>query len=133
MKDGMSLKPKPPFFFCCVSFSHEVQHIFVLSILESHQNRVKADWIRLHKDPVSLKQVIAYVGIDASTLFNITIFPAPERKHVDQLIALWRILSTIPVKRSFFWCPKCSGNPRYLPTPPSLLILSFFFHPLSYL
>lgn len=61
-------------------------------------------------------------GIADSTLFNITIFPAAERCRVDQLLAFSLIRSTIDAKRSRLRRPKCSGNPKYLPTPPSFSI-----------
>lgn len=53
--------------------------------------------------------------------------PALERCLVDQLCALCRILSTMEVNKSFLRLPKCSGKPRYFPTPPSLDISRMFF------
>ncbi|XP_033144921.1 uncharacterized protein LOC117133046 [Brassica rapa] len=65
---------------------------------------------------------MAYDGTAVSTAFSITSFPALESCRLDQETALHRIRSTIPVKRSFFLRPKCSGRPKYLPAPPSLSI-----------
>ena len=48
--------------------------------------------------------------------------PALDRCLVDRLEALCLIRSTIAVNRSFFLLPKCSGNPRYFPCPPSFAI-----------
>lgn len=50
------------------------------------------------------------------------IFPALERNLEDQLIAFYRIQSTIDVNKSFFLLPKCSGKPKYFPTPPSFVM-----------
>jgi hypothetical protein len=58
LKHCKSLKPSPPSPLDFVKFSQEIQHIFFLSILESHQNRVKADWMRLYREQGSLKQDI---------------------------------------------------------------------------
>lgn len=55
---GISLKPRPPTFFEFVSFDQAIQHIFCFSADESHQNLVRADWMRLQKEPGSLKQDI---------------------------------------------------------------------------
>lgn len=50
-------------------------------------------------------------------------FPALERYLVDQLIDFYLILSMRLAKMSLFFLPKCSGNPKYFPTPPSFWIL----------
>ena len=57
--------------------------------------------------------------IAESTDWIITALPAVDRNCVDQFRAHCFILSTMDEKRSFFFLPKCSGKPRYLPTPPS--------------
>lgn len=78
--------------------------------------------MRLHKLTGSSKQDIEKVGMAVSTDFSIVSFPAFDRNLVDLVDALCLILSTIEVKRSLFLLPKCSGNPRYFPLPPSLAI-----------
>lgn len=111
----MSQKPKPHSFFGFVSFTQDVQHIFLLLSFPSHQKRVKADWILLHRLTGSSKQDIVCVGEADSTDFKIVIFPALDKYRLDQLAACCRILSTKEVNRSFFLRPKSSGRPRYLP------------------
>lgn len=124
LKCCISLKPNPPCFFDFVNFSQEIQHIFFLSGFESHQNRVRADWILLHRLAGSLKQLIEYVAITESTYLSIMSLPALERNREDHLIDLCLILSTIKAKISFFQRPKLSGKLRYLPFPPSFSIPS---------
>ena len=119
---SISLKPRPPADLGRVSRSQEIQLIFLRFGLESHQKRVKTDWICLHSETGILKQDIAYVGIAAKIALRRTCFPAPERKLVVQLCDLCLILSTMLAKISRFLRPKCSGKPRYLPMPPSLSI-----------
>ena len=119
LKVCKSVKPKPPSPLALVRFSQEIQHIFFLSMLKSHQNLVKADWIRLYREHGSLKQDMVYVGIAAKIDFSMIIFPAVVKNLVDHLKAFWRIRSTIMVNRSRFFLPKSSGSPRYFPKPPS--------------
>ena len=52
----------------------------------------------------------------------IVIFCVFDRCLVEELRALWWMRSTMDVKRSFFLRPKCSGSPKYFPTPPSFVI-----------
>jgi len=131
LKLWKSLKPKPPANFAFIRVFQKTQHIFFFSIESSHQNLVKADWILLYNDPVSLKHDIVYAGIDARTDFNMMTFPAAERNLEDQLHARCLIRSTIMLNKSFFFRPNNSCNPRYLPEPPSfgipicILTLSF--------
>ncbi|CAN7027458.1 unnamed protein product [Brassica rapa subsp. trilocularis] len=66
-------------------------------------------------------------GIAVSTDFIIVILPALDKCREDQLTALCRIRSTMEVKRSLFLRPKCSGRPKYFPTPPSFVIPRIIF------
>lgn len=113
---------KPPKSLGLVIRSHDTQHIFFLPSHASHQNLVRAYWIRLRRLTGNWKQVIAYVGMAERTAFSMTSFPALERCRGDQLFARRRIRSTMLVNGSLLRRPKCSGNPRYLPTPPSFSI-----------
>lgn len=70
---------------------------------------------------------MVYVVIAARTALSNVSFPARLRNRVDQLRDLWRMRSTIEVNKSLFLFPKCSGSPRYLPSPPSLLIPKIVF------
>lgn len=58
LKVLMSLKPRPLCLKDLVIFLQEIQHIFFFPALESHQKRVRADCILLHREFGSLKQVI---------------------------------------------------------------------------
>ena len=48
-----------------------------------------------------------------------TSFPVVDRYLLDHPFAFCLILSTIEAKLSLFRRPKCSGSPRYFPTPLS--------------
>ena len=122
LKSWMSRNPNPPIFFGFESLVQDVQHILFLLSLPSHQKRVMADWILLQRLTGSSKQDIAWVGEANRTDFSIVILTAFDKKRLDKLLACCLIMSTIEVKRSFFLRPKCSGRPRYFPTPPSLAI-----------
>jgi len=65
-----------------------------------------------------------YVGIALRTTLSIVSFPAFDNLLADKLTAFCRILSTIEVNKSLFLLPKCFGRPRYLPKPPSFVILN---------
>lgn len=118
----MSRSPNPPYALGLVRVSHATQHIFLVPYGLSHQNLVSADWIRLQSETDSMKVDIVWFGMAVNTDFNIVNFPALDRNFVVQLAALCRILSTTEVNRSLFRLPKCSGRPKYLPKPLSLLI-----------
>ena len=118
LNNCISLSPSPPIALGVVNLSQANQQIFFFSSAPSHQNLVKTDCILLHRLTGSQKQDIVYVGIALSTALSIVSFPALESLLVDQLIAFCLILSTIEVNRSFFFLPKCSGKPKYLPSPP---------------
>ena len=129
LKSWISLKPSTPIAFAHVKRSHDTQQIFLLPSEPPHQNLVNTDCILLQRLIGIWKQLIMYLGIAVRTAFSRVNFSALLRKHVDQLIDLWRIWSTIEVNRSLFLLPKCSGRPRYLPRPHTLLLywfLSFF-------
>ncbi|CAN6809108.1 unnamed protein product, partial [Brassica oleracea] len=70
--------------------------------------------MRLMRDKGSLKHVIANDGIGERTLLSITIFPAEDKNLLDHPLAFCLIRSTIEVKRSFFFLPKCSAFPYRL-------------------
>ena len=123
----MSFNPKPPALLGWVNFSHETQHIFFLPSFESHQNRVTTDWIFLQMLTGSSKHDIGKVGIAERTDWRSTSFPAVDSWCEDQESARCWILSTIEANRSFLRRLKCSGYPRYLPTPPSLSMPRIFF------
>ncbi|CAN6997703.1 unnamed protein product [Brassica oleracea var. botrytis] len=53
-----------------------------------------------------------------------TSLPAAERNLLVHLLAFCLIRSTIKEKRSLLRLPKCSGKPKYFPTPLSLWICS---------
>ena len=118
----MSLISKPPWSFGSIILDQATHKVLRCPSGESHQKRVSADWILSHRDRGSLKHVIEYEGIGDRTLFNIVSFPAGDRCRLDQLRAFCLILSMIEEKRSRFLLPKCSGRPRYFPTPPSFSI-----------
>lgn len=65
---------------------------------------------------------MAKLGIAERMAWSIVAVPAVERKRVNQLIECCFILSTIEEKMSDFFRSKCSGSPRYLPTPLSLMM-----------
>lgn len=110
-----------------VILSQATQLIFLFPSLESHQKRVITDCIFLHKLTGSWKHDIGKVGIAARTAFRSVSLPAVDRHLEDQETAHWCILSTMETKRSLFLRLKCSGKPKYLPTPPSLSIFSSCF------
>lgn len=58
LKTSIFLNPRPPAFFGSVRLSQETQHILRMFGLRSYQNRVRTDWICLHRDLGSLMQVI---------------------------------------------------------------------------
>lgn len=58
------------------------------------------------------------------TAFSNVCLPVVDKKRLDQSKAFCRVLSTIEVKISIFFLPKCSGRPRYFPILPTLSILS---------
>ena len=118
----ISLSLNPPSALGFVSWSHATQQIFFSPSTSSHQNLVSTDWILLHRLTGSWKHDMEYVGTALRTAFNIVSLPALDSLFVDQLTTLCRILSTMEVNKSFFLFPKCSGNPRYLPSPPSFEI-----------
>lgn len=122
LKHWMSLKPSPPSFLDLVSVMYVTHDIFRWSGLSSHQNRVRADCILLQKDSGSIKHDIEWLSIADSTDFRSVIFPAVERKRMDHRIAFCLVLSTIPMNKSFFFLPKFSSSPKYLPAPPSFWI-----------
>lgn len=117
-----SLIPSPPTDLGVAIVSHNIQPIFLVFSLLSHQKRVTTDWIRLHRNTGSLKHVIEYEGMGDRTLWSITSFPTEDRNFVDHPRAFYWIRSTIEENMSRFLLPKESGRPRYLPTPPSLWI-----------
>lgn len=78
--------------------------------------------MRLQSDTVILKHDIAYIGIIKSTDLGRVSLPAVERNRFDHPKAFYLIRSTMDVNKSRLRRPKCSGRPRYLPMPPSLLI-----------
>ena len=125
LKAWMSRKPSPPRLLGCVSFSQESQQIFLSSAFESHQKRVSTDWIFLQIPTGRRKQDIAKLGIAEITDCSMIAFPAVDRNCTDQPIDRWYIMSTMEAKRSFLFRPKCSGRPRYFPTPPSFSIPSW--------
>lgn len=100
---AITLNPSPPTFLGLVRVCQEFQQIFFVSGDESHQKRVRSDWIFLHIEMGSLKHDITYVGIAVSTDFNKIIFPAPERNLEVQLWARCRLIrSTKEAKMSLF-------------------------------
>lgn len=105
--------------------SQATHDIFRVPVLESHQNLVNANCILLHSESGSLKHCMVWLGIEERTLFSMVILPAVERCLVLHPLALCLILST--VNRSRFLCPKCSGTPKYFPSPPSTCIPSSAF------
>lgn len=127
LKTSNSQNPRPPAPLGKVSLSHDIQYIFLNSGFMSHQNLVKTLWICLQRDLGSLKQDIAYVGIDPNTAFKSTIFPAPDRYLTVHPFTRCLMRSTIEAKMSLFFLPKCSGKPRYLPIPPSFKMLRSSF------
>ena len=78
--------------------------------------------MRLHRLTGNWKHVIAKFGMGDRTDCNMVALPAVDKNWVVQLRDFCFILSTMEEKRSFFLLPKCSGRPRYFPTPPSLSI-----------
>lgn len=74
----MSLKLYPPAFFGAVILDQEIQLIFLLFGLSSHQNLVKIDWILLNSEMGSLKHDIEYEGIADNTDFRSTCLPARD-------------------------------------------------------
>ena len=127
LKLWMSRKSKPPLSFGMIIFSQDIQAIFLLPLRSSHHKWVRADWILWHRDSGSLKLVRAWDGIGESTLWSIVVFPAVDRNLLDQPFSFCLIFSTIELNMSLFLLLKCSGSPRYLPTPPSFVMLSFAF------
>lgn len=120
LKHCMPINPRPPSSLDLIIVFQDTHDIFLSSGLASHQKRVKTDWILLQRETGSLKQLILWLGIDERTLLRSVSFPAADNCLEDQLMALCRILSTMPVKVSLFFLPTCSGRPRYLPVPPSV-------------
>lgn len=77
----------------------------------------------------SLKHDIVYVGRAANTACRSTCFPALDRYLVDQLIDFCLILSMRFAKISHFFLSKCSGSPKYLPTPPLVMDVEEVLYP----
>lgn len=127
LKSWTSRRPRPPKLLGLVSLSHASQQIFLSPLLLSHQKRISIDCIWLHNPTGSWKQDIAKEGIAERTNCSIVSFPAVERNLVDQPRAFCFIRLTMEAKRSFFFLPKCSGKPKYFPTPPSWLMPSWVF------
>lgn len=117
---SISRKPSPPTDLGRVRVFQETQAIFLIAGFKSHQNIVSIDWICLHKDSGSLKHVMVWAGRAVRTALSKTSLPAPFKNLVVLLWDHWRILSTRPAKMSRLRRVKCSGTPRYFPTPPSL-------------
>lgn len=118
LKLWISLKSRPPCSLGLLSFFHAIHTIFLLSIRSSHKKRVSTDWILWHRD------IGAWERTADMTLLSIVIFHVVDKNLFDQPLAFYRMWSTIEDKRSHFDLPKCSGNPRYLPVPPSFWINS---------
>lgn len=124
LNNCISLNPKPPLALGFVSFAHDIQHILRFSSEPSHQYLVRIDWILLQRLTGNWKHNIVYVWMTIKTDFSIVSLPALEIHFVAQLAARCLILSTTEVNKSFFLFSKCSGRPRYLPSPPSCEIPS---------
>ena len=128
LKLWISRTPSPPSPLDFIIVFQEIRDIPRVPAFGSHQNRVKADCIRLQSERGSLKHCIVWFGMADKTALRSTSFPAGDRCLVYNATALCLILSTKDENRSFFFLPKCSGTPRYLPAPPSFSIPSPVFY-----
>ena len=124
LKSCMSRIPSPSLAFGFVNFCQDTQHIFLFSSDVCHQYLVNADCIRLQILTGGWKHDIEYVGMAVRTALRRVSLPALDRNRDDREAALCLIMSTSELKRSRFLLSKCSGNPIYLPVPPSVEIPS---------
>lgn len=102
-------KIKTPWNFEAHSFSQLSQWIFCSFAHWLHQNQVIILFNSKHRPLGSLKQLIAYVGIDKATTLKIISFPPWAKIFSFQTWSLWQTISLIS-KKSLSFCSTNHGQ-----------------------